>query len=166
MEHADPQNPHDIACALYRVQSRFRYHPNRQEIVGSLSQQLTEYIDSLERQPVKPHPNLLAAACETRLLLHPNCEKSATHLLEVYIHKHYFRTFLSPQWAYRAGITIASESLRRDQQSQASSSRKWSGPACQAYGHCLVFLEQCSRRWPSCSALKHSLQAFVSQSER
>lgn len=165
MEHSDPRNPQDIFCALCRIQSRFRYHSNRRETVGLLSQQLTEYIDYLERQSIKPWPNLLAAAYETRLLLHPNCEKSAARLLDVYVQPHYVRTLLSPQWAYRAGVTIVSECLRQDQQSQANPSRKWSGPACQAYGHCLVFLEQCSRRWPIFSALRSSLQYFVSKSE-
>ena len=94
--------------------------------------------------------NVLATAYETRLLLSPNDDEAAVRLLETYSQPHYIRTFLSPQWSYRAGVAIIS-----------ASGSKGSGQAIQAYSRCLIFLEQCSRTWPSASALKKSLESFA-----
>lgn len=144
-----------------------------------LSQQVVEYIDDLEREPTIPtllpadipasgiSPSILALAHETRLLIHPNDATSAARLLAIYTQPHYVRTFLSSHWAYRAGVVVVSEQLRQENQLQVSStsmSWRWSAAASQAYGDCLVFLEQVSRRWPSAGALKRSLQSFVSSS--
>lgn len=59
---------------------------------------------------------------------------------------------------------VVSEQLRQENQLQVGMSWRWSATASQAYGNCLIFLEQVSRRWPSAGALKRSLQSFVSSS--
>lgn len=141
----------DTLCDLYRIQSRFRSNPDDEELVTSLSQKLSRHIKYLENFSIDRNANVLATAYETRLLLSPNDDEAAVRLLDVYGQPHYIRTFLSAQWAYRAGAVIS------------AAVSKGSGPAIQAYGRCLVFLEQCSRTWPSASALKRSLESFASK---
>ncbi|KAF9886553.1 hypothetical protein FE257_011325 [Aspergillus nanangensis] len=127
-QQTDNRNPQDILCDLYRAQSRFRRHFNNPDDVTSLSHQLTDHINDIEHQPTNLRHNLLAVALETRLLLHPNDKDSASRLLEIYTQRHYIRNVLSPQWAYRAGVTVASGKVRLGQQQlQPSSSVKLSG---------------------------------------
>ncbi|OJI99491.1 hypothetical protein ASPVEDRAFT_81103 [Aspergillus versicolor CBS 583.65] len=149
-EYRSDTSIQDTLCDLYRMQSRFRSNPDDEEAVASLSEELSSRIKYLEEITIDRNTNVLATAYETRLLLSPNDNEAAARLIEAYGQPHYIRTFLSPQWAYRAGVVI-------------STAWKGSGPAVQAYGRCLVFLEQCSRTWPSASALKQSLESFASR---
>lgn len=136
---------------MYRIQSRFRSKPDDAEAIVSLDHELSSHIKHLEGMSMdQGKANVLATAYETRLLLSPNDDEAAVRLLETYGQPHYIRAFLSPQWAYRAGVAIIS-----------ASGSKGSGQAIQAYSRCLVFLEQCSRTWPSASALKKSLESFA-----
>lgn len=146
----DTRHIQDTLCDLYRIQSRFRSTPDEKATV-SLSQELSSHIEYIEGNTIDHgKANVLATAYETRLLLSPNDDETAVRLLEIYGQPDYVRTFLSPQWAYRAGVVIVS-----------ATAAKGSRSAIQAYGRCLVFLEQCSRMWPSASALKQSLESFT-----
>jgi hypothetical protein len=130
-------------------------------------------------------PNVLALAYETQFLIHPDDAASAARLLAIYTHPRYVRTFLTPQWAYKAGVVVLSEQLQKRQQQQflsapssssplssqcqgqgAATAWEWSATAAEAYGNCLLVLEQTSQRWSSGVALKRSIQSFVSSSPR
>lgn len=150
-----------ILCAIYRIQSRFRSRRRNEEIT-SLLQELAGYISSVKQIPSSQRHNLLAVAYETRLLLQPNDAESAACLLEIYVQEYYVTTSLSPSWAYRAGLVIFREIIKRYPQQEANATYHPSNRGYQAYGNCLLFLEKCSRRWPSANSLRQSLQSFVS----
>jgi hypothetical protein len=198
----DPNQPQSLFCSLYRIQSRFRSNPNGHDVAEFLSQQ--HHIGALLEQhvnntPVILSPNVLALAYETQLLIHADDATTAQRLLAIYTHPRYVRTFLTPQWAYKAGmVVVLSEQQQQRQQSLSSASPSsssslsvswlqqgqgtatttatttatapapaitwswWSAPTAEAYGNCLLILDQSSRRWPGAAALKQSIQSFLS----
>lgn len=162
----EPGNPQDLLCAFYRIQSRFRSEKNDVR-PASLLQELDNYAPVIDRMPIQSRCNLHAVLNETRLLLQPEDEEIATCLLEVYARGSYNRTSLSPPWAHRAGMVIVSGVLRWNKRldSGKGSSREV-GESFQAYGTCLLFLEQCSLRWPGARALRTSLLDAMAQTRK
>ncbi|KAJ5761421.1 hypothetical protein N7533_003460 [Penicillium manginii] len=159
----DPESriSQDILCLIYQIQSRFRSHRGNVDSTPLL-QELDGYFSTIEQMSIRSRGSILATVYETRLLIQPDDEESAVCLLDIYSQRFYIRTALSPSWAYRAGLVVISRAahLHPDAiQNCGGGLRK----RYQAYGNCLLFLEQCSRRWPSANALRMSLQEVFSR---
>ncbi|KAJ5979912.1 hypothetical protein N7481_007210 [Penicillium waksmanii] len=159
----DPESstPQDVLCAVYRIQACFRSQRGNVDAT-SLLQELDGYVSTIEQMPIRSIPNIIATVYETRLLIRSDDEESAMCLLEIYSQKFYIRTALSPSWAYRAGLVIVSKISTYQLHPGAIQTHNLH-KSYQAYGNCLLFLEQCSRRWPSANALRMSLQDAASR---
>lgn len=161
----DSTRPHDVLGALHRVQSQFRCQMGRE--IGrsehvSLLEEVDGYVPIILQMDPQTRDNLLAVAFETRLLIQPDDEESAINLLEVYDTEYYIQSSLSAIWAYRAGLVIVSGILKRNQHFQEDPRRHYDlEKRVKAYGRCLMFLDQCSRRWACSSALNLSLQEVM-----
>lgn len=159
----DPESstPQDFLCAVYRIQACFRSQRGNVDVT-SLIQELDGYVSTIEKMPIRSRHNVIAAVYETRLLIRSDDEQSAICLLEIYSQKFYIRTALGPSWAYRAGLAVVSK-ISTHQSHPSTIKNHDLHKSYQAYVNCLLFLEQCSRRWPSANALRASLQEAASR---
>lgn len=152
-----------MTYVLYSIQSKFRANSDKIEAVAALLQQVNSLTNLIEQQSRGQNINIIALAYETKLLMKPEDKTVARRLLFTYMKKAYIRTFLSPQWAYKACQAIVVRCQRENPDLTERTDFQMNGEDCEAYSNCLLFLEQCSRRWPACLAMKQSLQALFSR---
>lgn len=92
---------------------------------------------------------MLAVIYETLLLIDP-IPTTACHLLASYARQGYIFTFLTPQWAYKAGLILL--------KSQAQLEKEL---IIEGYSNCMKIFERCSRDWPGSKGLRCIIQSYL-----
>lgn len=155
----NPYRPHTLLTFLYQTQCRFRTAScsDDQEIIkGFLHQQLSINDPAWKHTRKSLSANILAVIYETYLLI-DHAPLIACHLLSTYASPKYVPTFMTPQWAYKAGMILVTEVLQRSTAVDGNHRAEY----MQGYAYCTLVLERCSRRWPSATLLQEILQSCL-----
>ncbi|KAH8808814.1 hypothetical protein F5884DRAFT_793430 [Xylogone sp. PMI_703] len=148
----DVTRPEELVCSLYRIQSRFRSSDRNALILllqnFPVSDPAWNYIEK------SMHPNVLSVVYETHLLIEPSPEV-AYRLLSCYTHRGYIPTFLTPQWAYKAGMMLFGDNTGPTQLSNEH--------LLEAYSKCALIFERCSRYWPSSQGLGQIIRSCLNR---
>lgn len=138
----DLNTPSDYLCSLYRVQHRYRKGDNF--VADILSERTAQ-------SPRPVNPTLRAVLQSTWFIINPTAG-SAINLLETLVDDDVLINFLTPHWAYRAGITVA------------QGCPKGSTQLLEAYGNASAILARSAQKWPSVSILTKTLKEYLTRS--